>query len=61
MLPGAEPTSAELRDHVRRLIASYKVPRTFEFVDSVPLSGAGKILKGELRRRHVADPEPQAK
>jgi acyl-CoA synthetase (AMP-forming)/AMP-acid ligase II len=58
---GAEPTPTELRDHVRQLIAGYKVPRTFEFVAFVPLSGAGKILKGELRRHHLADQELQAK
>jgi acyl-CoA synthetase (AMP-forming)/AMP-acid ligase II len=27
-----------------------KVPRNVEFVDALPVSGAGKILKRELRR-----------
>jgi acyl-CoA synthetase (AMP-forming)/AMP-acid ligase II len=31
------------------LIAGYKVPRSVEFVDSLPLSPAGKVLKRELR------------
>jgi acyl-CoA synthetase (AMP-forming)/AMP-acid ligase II len=39
----------ELQDHTRRLIAGYKTPRTFEFVDTLPTSGAGKVLKRELR------------
>lgn len=40
----------ELLDaHCRAMIAPYKVPRTFEFVAALPMSGAGKILKRELR------------
>lgn len=52
-------TEEELRGHVRERIAGYKVPRSFEFVDSMPLSGAGKILKRELRARHWNDQERQ--
>jgi long-chain acyl-CoA synthetase len=29
-------------------LAGYKVPRTIEFRDSLPISAAGKILKREL-------------
>jgi acyl-CoA synthetase (AMP-forming)/AMP-acid ligase II len=49
----AVPTEDELRDHVRSLIAGYKVPRSIEFADALPVSGAGKILKRELRDRHL--------
>ncbi|GKT34910.1 long-chain-fatty-acid--CoA ligase, partial [Aduncisulcus paluster] len=35
----------DLTEHCREHIANYKVPRSFEFVDELPLSGAGKILK----------------
>jgi long-chain acyl-CoA synthetase len=42
----------ELRAHCRALIADYKVPKTFEFHSALPKSGAGKILKRELRRPH---------
>ncbi len=43
-------TAAELIAHCRRFIAGYKVPKSIE-VTSVPLpkSGAGKVLKRELR------------
>ncbi|HUR75704.1 MAG TPA: long-chain-fatty-acid--CoA ligase [Sporichthya sp.] len=47
--PGLSVETEELRDHVRGLIAGYKVPRTVEFVDTLPASPAGKILKRELR------------
>jgi acyl-CoA synthetase (AMP-forming)/AMP-acid ligase II len=40
---------AEIGDHCRRLIAGYKVPRSWEFVDALPVSPAGKVLKRELR------------
>ena len=44
------PTSEELIAHCKRLIASYKCPRTIETRDALPLSGAGKILKTVLRK-----------
>ena len=31
-----------------------EIPRTIEFVTALPMSGAGKILKRELRDAHVA-------
>jgi acyl-CoA synthetase (AMP-forming)/AMP-acid ligase II len=52
--PGATATEDELRDHVRALIASYKTPRSVEFVEALPLSGAGKVLKRELRAPYWA-------
>ena len=50
--PGAVLTADELRAHVKTLIAGYKAPRSAEFVDALPVSGAGKILKRELRAKH---------
>lgn len=45
----AEVTSAELTAHCKSLIAGYKCPRSIEFLKSLPLSGAGKVLKTKLR------------
>ncbi len=48
--PGTNIGEGELVDHCRALIAGYKVPRSLEFRDEpLPLSGAGKILKTDLR------------
>ena len=41
-----------LTDHCRTLIAPYKCPRSLEFRDALPTTGAGKVLKTELRRPH---------
>lgn len=41
-----------LTDHCRALISSYKCPRSVEFLDSIPLSPTGKILKYALRDRY---------
>ncbi|MBW0092627.1 long-chain fatty acid--CoA ligase [Pseudonocardia sp. KRD-184] len=57
--PGAGSSAAELREHAKTLIAGYKAPRTVEFVDALPVSGAGKILKRELRARYWADADRQ--
>ena len=35
--------------HCKTLIAGYKAPRSVAFVEALPLSGAGKVLKIALR------------
>lgn len=49
--PGHAATAAELVQHCRDRIASYKVPREIEFVQAVPKSPTGKILKRVLREQ----------
>ena len=46
---GATVTIDELIAHCRELIAGYKCPRSIAIVDTLPLSGAGKVLKAQLR------------
>jgi acyl-CoA synthetase (AMP-forming)/AMP-acid ligase II len=57
--PGASLTHEELRAHVKSLIAGYKAPRSLEIADKLPLSGTGKVLKRDLRRKHWGDQERQ--
>ncbi|WP_020672098.1 long-chain-fatty-acid--CoA ligase [Amycolatopsis nigrescens] len=52
---GARTDGDELRAHCREHIAGYKCPRTVEFSTALPMSGAGKILKRELRKRYWTD------
>jgi long-chain acyl-CoA synthetase len=47
---GQTATESDIVDHARDLIAGYKLPKTVEFrTEPLPLSGAMKILKRELR------------
>ena len=52
--PGADPSPAELRDHVARHLAKWQVPDAVEFVDELPLTAHGKGLEthaqGPVRR-----------
>jgi len=43
--PGAEVTADELRRYVKGQVAPYKYPRVIKFVDELPKTAAGKILK----------------
>ena len=48
--PGADATAPDLLAHCAPLLATYKRPRSITFrTESLPLSGAGKVLKRELR------------
>jgi acyl-CoA synthetase (AMP-forming)/AMP-acid ligase II len=49
---GHAATAEELREFCKRSIAGYKAPRTVDFVEAFPMSGAGKILKRTLRERY---------
>ena len=50
---GCAATAREIIAHCRREIAHYKCPRSVEFrTEPFPLSGAGKVLKRELRARY---------
>ncbi|HJT03382.1 MAG TPA: long-chain fatty acid--CoA ligase [Pseudonocardiaceae bacterium] len=55
--PGTEVTEEQIRDHTKTLIAGYKAPRTVEFVDELPATPTGKVLKRELRARYWAGAE----
>lgn len=43
------PDVEALQSHCRSLIAGYKTPKSISFVEALPLSAAGKVLKTELR------------
>ncbi|WP_344650715.1 long-chain fatty acid--CoA ligase [Cryptosporangium japonicum] len=46
--PGSSLTPEELGAWAREKMAAYKYPRTYEFVESLPMTATGKILKREL-------------
>jgi len=47
--PGSKITSEEIRDHCRKNLAGYKVPKLVEFRSELPKSNVGKILRRALR------------
>ncbi|MNS04141.1 Long-chain-fatty-acid--CoA ligase [compost metagenome] len=47
--PDNQVVDAQIIEHCRRQIAGYKTPKSVEFRTSLPLSGAGKVLKRDLR------------
>lgn len=57
--PGAETTADTIISHSKKLIAGYKCPRSIDFRTELPISGAGKILKNELRKPFWEDRQKQ--
>ena len=54
---GANVTSEEIIDFCKKRIARYKAPKSIEFVESLPKTPSGKILKRELREKYWAGME----
>ncbi|MDV7354625.1 long-chain fatty acid--CoA ligase [Rhodococcus oxybenzonivorans] len=48
--PGAQITAEDVIAWAKQQMASYKYPRTVEFVAALPMTATGKILKRELGR-----------
>lgn len=53
---GTEPTqtlSRELQEFVKQRLAAHEYPRLIEFVDSLPMTTTGKLIRRELRQREM--------
>lgn len=50
--PGVSVTEEEIIDFCKKNLASYKKPTSVEFVNELPKTASGKILKRELRERY---------
>ena len=57
--PGAELGAGELIGWARERIASYKLPKSVDFVDALPRNPTGKILKREIRKPYWVGKERQ--
>jgi long-chain acyl-CoA synthetase len=49
---GHQIDPASLKDYLKARLAAFKVPKEFITVDELPKSGAGKVLKKELKKRY---------
>ena len=47
--PSGSITAEDVTSYGREHLAGYKVPRSVSFLDELPRTGSGKILKRELR------------
>jgi acyl-CoA synthetase (AMP-forming)/AMP-acid ligase II len=50
---GQTVTEKELKDYVKSNLAGYKVPREVDFIDELPRTSTGKILKRELAEKGI--------
>jgi acyl-CoA synthetase (AMP-forming)/AMP-acid ligase II len=52
--PGASPDPTEIIEFARRRMANYKVPRSVEIVEALPVNAGGKVMKHVLREQEPA-------
>ncbi|MQA13220.1 MAG: AMP-binding protein [Pseudonocardiaceae bacterium] len=56
--PGIQPGAdleRELLDYVRQRLAHYKAPRSVDFVETLPRTPTGKLVKGALKAGYAGD------
>jgi acyl-CoA synthetase (AMP-forming)/AMP-acid ligase II len=58
--PDRAATPDELIAYARERIAGYKLPKSVDFVDVLPRTAAGKVLKRELRKQYSASSDRRA-
>jgi fatty-acyl-CoA synthase len=56
VVPGSDPPAPDdLAAFLGEKLAKYKIPREFVFVEALPRTPYGKVVKGELRERYLED------
>ena len=53
-IAGDPALARAIQDHVRTRLAAHEYPRVVEFVDALPLTATGKVMRRVLRDRHAA-------
>lgn len=53
--PGKETSAAELIEYAKQSLAAYKIPRRIELGVTLPRTAAGKIQRGAVRQRYLAE------
>ena len=51
---GDAALTKSIQDHVRTKLAAHEYPREVEFIDALPMTATGKIIRRELRAREAA-------
>ncbi|MGV1795067.1 AMP-binding protein [Rhizobium sp. A37_96] len=58
LVPGREPSEAlaeEIREWVKTRLSMHEYPREIEFLDALPLTTSGKVIRRLLRERAIAE------
>jgi acyl-CoA synthetase (AMP-forming)/AMP-acid ligase II len=55
LVEGSDVSEDDLKDHVKKNLARYKVPRDIVFLEELPRNATGKVLKRELAEEQPAD------
>ncbi len=53
--PGAEASERELQDWVKERLAHYSYPREVAFLDALPMTVTGKVIRKDLKARAVGE------
>ena len=53
--PGREVSEASLSAYLATLLSKFKLPRAWMFLDELPRTPYGKVIKDELRRQFLSD------
>ncbi|MEQ6203649.1 AMP-binding protein [Sulfitobacter sp. HNIBRBA2951] len=52
---GGQVSASELQDWVKERLASYSYPREIEFLEALPMTVTGKVIRRELKARAAAE------
>ena len=52
---GAAATEKELHDYVKNRLAHYSYPREIAFLDALPMTVTGKVIRKELKARAAGE------
>lgn len=55
--PGAQVTASVLQDWVKTRLAQYSYPREITFLEALPMTVTGKVIRKELKARAAAEQE----
>ena len=55
--PGSQASEEDVLEFCRSRLAHFKCPRSVEFLESLPKTGSGKVLKRELRKKYGTAPK----
>jgi acetyl-CoA synthetase len=56
---GAQVRASELQDWVKERLASYSYPREIEFLDALPMTVTGKVIRPDLKARAMSEGESE--